>query len=84
VRLLELHTQYGHVVRTAPNELSFTHPEAWKVIHGQRRLEMPKDPIFRLHTPTGAQNIMVADRETHSRQRRLLSHAFSVRKRFWE
>ncbi|KAK4553132.1 hypothetical protein LTR86_009859 [Recurvomyces mirabilis] len=38
---------------------------------------MGKDPIFRLHTPTGAQNILVADRQTHVRQRRLLSHAFS-------
>ena len=38
---------------------------------------MSKDPIFRLHTPTGAQNILVADRETHTRQRRLLAHAFS-------
>ena len=38
---------------------------------------MSKDAIFRLHTPTGAQNILVADRDTHSRQRRLLSHAFS-------
>ncbi|KAK0773472.1 hypothetical protein LTR38_016552 [Friedmanniomyces endolithicus] len=38
---------------------------------------MPKDPIFSLLTPTGVQNIMVADRETHTRQRRLLSHAFS-------
>lgn len=38
---------------------------------------MGKDPIFRLHTPTGAQNILVADRETHTRQRRLLAHAFS-------
>ena len=38
---------------------------------------MGKDPVFRLHTPTGSQNILVADRETHVRQRRLLSHAFS-------
>ncbi|KAI4223150.1 MAG: hypothetical protein L6R40_008526 [Gallowayella cf. fulva] len=38
---------------------------------------MAKDPIFRLHTPTGAQNILVADRGTHTRQRRLLAHAFS-------
>lgn len=38
---------------------------------------MGKDPIFRLHTPTGAQNVLVADRKTHTRQRRLLAHAFS-------
>ncbi|EED21093.1 cytochrome P450, putative [Talaromyces stipitatus ATCC 10500] len=38
---------------------------------------MMKDPVFSLHTPTGVQNILTADRPTHTRQRRLLSHAFS-------
>lgn len=76
-RLLQLHIKYGHTVRVAPNELSYTHEAAWKTIYGHRREEMGKDPIFRLHTPTGAQNILVADRETHARQRRLLAHAFS-------
>ncbi|KAL8791875.1 MAG: hypothetical protein Q9195_005537 [Heterodermia aff. obscurata] len=76
-RLLQLHIQYGHTVRIAPNELSYTHEAAWKTIYGHRKEEMGKDPIFRLHTPTGAQNILVADRETHTRQRRLLAHAFS-------
>ncbi|KAI4217398.1 MAG: hypothetical protein LQ349_009053, partial [Xanthoria aureola] len=46
-------------------------------IYGHRKEEMGKDPIVRLHTPTGAQNIRLADRETHTRQRRLLAHAFS-------
>ncbi len=76
-RLLELHTEYGHTVRVAPNELSYTNEAAWKSIYGHRKDEMGKDPIFRLHPPRGAQNIFVADRETHSRQRRLLAHAFS-------
>ncbi|KAF2219772.1 monooxygenase [Elsinoe ampelina] len=77
IQILELHKRYGHVVRISPNELSYTDASAWKTIYGNRREEMPKDPVFRLHTPTGAQNILVADRETHTRQRRLLSHAFS-------
>ncbi|WPH01316.1 Hypothetical protein R9X50_00415500 [Acrodontium crateriforme] len=76
-RILSLHIQYGNVVRVAPNELSYNSETAWKTIYGQRKDEMNKDPIFRLHTPTGAQNILVADRETHTRQRRLLAHAFS-------
>ncbi|KAL8985648.1 MAG: hypothetical protein Q9177_004379 [Variospora cf. flavescens] len=76
-RLLQLHIQYGHTVRVAPTELSYTHEAAWKTIYGHRKDEMGKDPIFRLHTPTGAQNILVAGRETHTRQRRLLAHAFS-------
>lgn len=69
--------QYGKTVRVAPTELSFADEEAWKAIYGHRKNEMSKDAIFRLHTPTGAQNILVADRETHTRQRRLLAHAFS-------
>ncbi|KAI4122513.1 MAG: hypothetical protein LQ338_005782 [Usnochroma carphineum] len=76
-RLLQMHTEYGHTVRVAPNELSYTHEAAWKTVYGHRKEEMGKDPIFRLHTPTGAQNILVADREIHTRQRRLLAHAFS-------
>ncbi|KAI9652378.1 MAG: hypothetical protein M1831_006856 [Alyxoria varia] len=76
-RLLELHKQYGHTVRIAPNELSYTSDTAWKSIYGHRSAEMGKDPIFLLHTPTGVQNILTADRATHTRQRRLLSHAFS-------
>jgi cytochrome P450 len=69
--------KYGKTVRVAPTELSYADDDAWKTIYGHRKEEMGKDPIFRLHTPTGAQNILVADRETHTRQRRLLSHAFS-------
>lgn len=76
-KLLELHIKYGHAVRVAPNEISFSSDTAWKTIYGQRAVEMRKDPVFSLLTPTGAQNILVADRETHVRQRRLLSHAFS-------
>jgi len=76
-RLLQLHIQYGETVRVAPGELSYNTHRAWKTIYGHRKQEMTKDPVFRLHTPTGAQNILVADRETHTRQRRLLAHAFS-------
>ncbi|KAH8424940.1 uncharacterized protein LDX57_002686 [Aspergillus melleus] len=38
---------------------------------------MPKDSVFSLLTPTGMPTILTADRATHSRQRRLLSHTFS-------
>ncbi|PYI09335.1 benzoate 4-monooxygenase cytochrome P450 [Aspergillus sclerotiicarbonarius CBS 121057] len=76
-KLLELHRRYGQVVRVAPDELSYTSEEAWKAIYGPRSDEMGKDPVFSLRTPTGVQNILTADRPTHTRQRRLLSHAFS-------
>ena len=77
LRLLQLHTKYGHVVRIGPNELSYTTDSAWKTIYGHRQPEMGKDPVFSLHTPTGVQNILTADRPTHTRHRRTLAHAFS-------
>lgn len=55
-KLLELHTKYGHTVRIAPNELSYTTDTAWKTIYGHRSVEMGKDPVFRLHTPSGVQS----------------------------
>jgi hypothetical protein len=55
-QLLKLHIKYGHTIRIAPSELSFTTETAWKTIYGQRSVEMGKDPVFSLHTPTGAQS----------------------------
>jgi len=34
--VLALHNRYGPVVRVAPNELSFLHPDAWRDIYGHR------------------------------------------------
>ncbi|GKZ24469.1 hypothetical protein AbraIFM66951_010693 [Aspergillus brasiliensis] len=76
-KLLELHLRYGPTVRVAPNELSYNTEEAWRAIYGPRSDEMGKDAVFSQRTPTGVQNILTADRQTHTRQRRLLSHAFS-------
>lgn len=30
IAVREMHQKYGHVVRTMPDELSFTHPDSWK------------------------------------------------------
>ncbi|KAH8765545.1 putative benzoate 4-monooxygenase cytochrome P450, partial [Diaporthe sp. PMI_573] len=76
-RLAELHQVHGPVVRVAPDEVSYTSDTAWKTIYGQRSAEMAKDPVFSLSKPSGAQDLLTADRETHARQRRLLAHAFS-------
>ncbi|TQS31349.1 hypothetical protein Golomagni_08373 [Golovinomyces magnicellulatus] len=94
-RLLELHDQYGPVVRISPNELSYTTNTAWKTIYGPRSNEMQRDPNFKLITPNGVESkaydacaisidlqlikidIMTSGRESHARQRRVLSYAFS-------
>ncbi|KPM37730.1 hypothetical protein AK830_g8831 [Neonectria ditissima] len=43
----QLHLKYGPVVRTMPNELTFTDPQAWKDIYGHRQghPQFHKDPI---------------------------------------
>lgn len=33
----QLHLKYGPILRTMPNELTFTDPQAWKDIYGHRQ-----------------------------------------------
>jgi cytochrome P450 len=73
-----LHEIYGEVVRIAPNELSYINPRAWKDIyaHRQGKEEMPKERRFYSEQP-GSDNIIIANRQNHSRFRKTLSHSFS-------
>lgn len=71
-----LHDKYGPIVRVAPNRLSVAPEIAWRDIYARRnpgQAEFGKDPDFF----TNQQSIAAADRDSHRRQRRLLSHAFS-------
>ncbi|EXJ87227.1 hypothetical protein A1O3_04186 [Capronia epimyces CBS 606.96] len=74
----DLHHQYGHVVRVAPNELSYSSSKAWDDIYGFRhgKPEMAKDTPFYTNEsqPPG---ILSAKREKHSLFRRLMSRGFS-------
>jgi len=73
-----MHEQYGPVVRVAPDELSYTDSRAWKDIYGHHGAgEFPKDPMEYSLPVNGVANILAADRNTHGRYRRLLSHGFS-------
>jgi averantin hydroxylase len=76
---LEAHKKYGKVVRMAPNELSWIDERVWKDVwaHRQGHQEFMKDDADRFKHPNGHYGILLADREEHSRYRRLLSHAFS-------
>ena len=77
--LLELHIRYGPVVRTAPNELSYINPTAFKEIYGhtQRgKQEFTKDQKY--HSGLGREPIILnADRHYHGHIRKLLAHGFS-------
>lgn len=79
-KLLDLHETYGPVVRYTSNEVSFISPEASRRIYGHRTSN--QEQVFQKDTTTYYQvtptpHIINADDETHRRQRRLLSHAFS-------
>ncbi|KAK2017445.1 cytochrome P450 [Colletotrichum eremochloae] len=79
---LLLHRKYGHIVRIGPNELSYTHPDAWHDIYTRTGGggDIPKD--FDGLGPDMAApetGIVRADDANHRRQRRIFSHAFSDR-----
>jgi cytochrome P450 len=72
-------------VRIGPNELTFTDPAAWKDIYSSHpgMPNFPRDPIdsrFEAVEDTGVLNtdMLAADEKNHARQRRTISHAFSV------
>ncbi|KAG8156760.1 hypothetical protein KVR01_013365 [Diaporthe batatas] len=78
-RLLSLHRKYGPVVRVAPNELSYNHPDAWKDIMGRRPTpagENGRDPAF--FSKDILNSIIAADKQNHSRIRHNLSRSFSA------
>lgn len=78
-RLLLIHRQYGHVVRVAPNELSYSHPDAWKDILGRRKTptgENGRDPAF--FSKDILHSIIAADKQNHARIRHNLAHSFSA------
>ncbi|EKG13709.1 Cytochrome P450 [Macrophomina phaseolina MS6] len=79
-KLLELHQQYGDVVRIGPNELAFAHADAWREICGHLKQGQPengKDPKYL--DEESNKSVIAASRERHGPLRRMLSHAFSAR-----
>ena len=78
-----LHEQYGPVVRTAPNEISFAEPTAWETIYGQRQSGYAKFKknydTFRQDQNDLAKSLFIADDADHLRMRKVLAHAFSER-----
>lgn len=76
----ELHDQYGPVVRTAPNTLTFVSAQAWQDIYGfpKGRPQIPKDLTWYLPEGSNVPRALInADDADHARMRRLVAHAFS-------
>lgn len=76
---MKLHAKYGVVVRVHPDELSFIGSSAWQDIYTTRP-QLPKPTFGALETPSGVPSMgTIPDAETHGRQRKIISHAFSDR-----
>ncbi|KAF2646666.1 cytochrome P450 [Massarina eburnea CBS 473.64] len=72
-----IHDRYGPVVRIAPNRISYSTPTGFRTIYGKR--EHIKDPEMYIAPPSGAIGIMEADEVNHTRIRKYLGPAFSVK-----
>lgn len=78
--LLALHAQYGPVVRTGPTHVSYANGAAgFKEIYGFGKKGLYKNPQFYSVSYNKVHNIITAGDAQHSRQRKILSHAFSDR-----
>lgn len=77
-QLVLLHRRYGQSVRIAPDEISYTHLEAWKEIYAARpgQLAYERDPRDYIND---IPDILSSDRVRHAQIRRLFAHGFSDR-----
>ncbi|SMR42078.1 unnamed protein product [Zymoseptoria tritici ST99CH_1E4] len=75
--MLELHDQYGPVVRVAPNELIFNRPQAFKDIYGRKagQKELRKDEMYA--SGMGEPTLLYCDETYHSYIRKLMAPGFS-------
>lgn len=74
------HALYGPVVRSAPDTLTFTSPQAWADVYGHgRNPELPKALGVGRRQREPVPDILFADARTHARYRRALAPAFSER-----
>ncbi|CAG8198366.1 unnamed protein product [Penicillium olsonii] len=77
--MLEMHKKYGDIVRIAPDELAFSHPDAWQEIMGHKKGQHEFTKANWFYRPVEEQptHVVNATREEHGRLRRQLAHGFS-------
>ncbi|KAJ9606266.1 hypothetical protein H2200_009227 [Cladophialophora chaetospira] len=81
VWLPALHEKYGPIVRTGPNELSFSSPSSIKYIHGVQGARLRRGPFYDAHTHNasgrGRSIVNSRDWENHRVRRRVWDQGFS-------
>ncbi|KAF1952725.1 benzoate 4-monooxygenase cytochrome-like protein P450 [Byssothecium circinans] len=78
--LHKLHQTYGPVVRIAPDELSYTDPQAWHDIYQPRSSShavFEKTAKWVKPQPNDPHSLMSVDEKAHTRHRRALTGAFT-------
>ncbi|KAL4747482.1 hypothetical protein BDW72DRAFT_209612 [Aspergillus terricola var. indicus] len=80
----KLHEQYGPIIRIAPNEVTFAHPEAYTDIFQPRpdqgQGQFLKDPLWWARQPGHPDSLLsVISPEKHAHMRRILSPGFTAR-----
>ena len=77
----KIHRKYGDIVRTAPDEISVSHPDGWKEMYAHRpgHKPFPKNKIWWGGKSTGRPESLInaEDPADHQRMRKLLDHGFS-------
>jgi cytochrome P450 len=77
-----LHAQYGPILRIAPNEVTFSQPDAWADIFQPRsgNRQFLKDPIWWKKQPGKPESLISAiNPESHARIRKVLAPGFTSR-----
>lgn len=80
-KVLMPNSQYGPVVRTGPNELSFSSPSSVKYIHGVQGARLGRGPFYDAHTHNasgrGRSLVNTRDWDNHRVRRRVWDHGFA-------
>ncbi|KAE8379705.1 cytochrome P450 [Aspergillus bertholletiae] len=79
--MIDLHKRYGDIVRIAPDQLAFAHPDAWNEIYGRRigSFGLEKPSWFFRPFEEDPPQITNLPNEEHRRLRRHFAHGFSDR-----
>ncbi|KAJ2900598.1 cytochrome p450 [Zalerion maritima] len=74
----ELHQKYGPIVRVAPDEIAFAHPQAWKDVMGRGSSDLPKWAQTYLSNTAVKPHIQnCVDMEQHRQLRKAIAPGFS-------